>query len=86
MTNWWEHLFSGKTRNEAGVLEEEQRMKLTRAAARTPSLEHYIWSPTPSAKGVTNGELLTPHMDYKANIDEGNRNELPELAVKTTYL
>lgn len=86
VTNWWEHLYTGKTQDEAGVLEEEQGMKIARAAARTTSLEHYIWSTTPSAKRVFNGDLLTPHMDYKANVDERIQNELPDLAAKTTYL
>ncbi|KAF7558098.1 hypothetical protein G7Z17_g22 [Cylindrodendrum hubeiense] len=86
VTNWWEHLFSGKSQDEAGILEEEQGMNIARAAARTPSLEHYIWSTTPSAKQDFNGEHLTPHMDYKANVDARIKSELPELATKTTYL
>ncbi|KAH7010344.1 hypothetical protein EDB80DRAFT_750715 [Ilyonectria destructans] len=86
VTNWWEHLFSGKSQEESGVLEEEQGMTIARAAARTPTLEHYIWSTTPSAKRDFNGEHLTPHMDYKANVDARIKSELPELAAKTTYL
>ncbi|RDW61983.1 hypothetical protein BP6252_11416 [Coleophoma cylindrospora] len=86
VTNWWEHLFSGKSQDEAGVIEEEHGMKLARAAAQTPTLEHYIWSTTPSAKRDFNGEHVTPHMDYKANVDERIQKELPELAAKTTYL
>lgn len=86
VTNWWEHLFTGKSQDEAGVLEEEQGMKIARAAAATPSLEHYIWSTTPSGKKVSGGSLTTPHMDYKANVDERIKAELPELAAKTTYL
>lgn len=86
VTNWWEHLFSGKGPDEAGEIEEEQGMNLARAAAATPTLENYLWSTTPSAKRRFNGEHLTPHMDYKANIDERIKKELPELAAKTTYL
>ena len=86
VTNWWEHLAQGKTQNEAGEIEEEQGMKLARAAASTESLEHYIWSTTPSAKRKFNGELLTPHMDYKANVDARIKSELPALAAITTYL
>jgi hypothetical protein len=67
VTNWWEHLFSGKSDDEAGVIEEEHGMKLARAAAQTTTLEHYIWSTTPSAKRVFNGEHLTPHVSvFKA--------------------
>ncbi|KAH8655221.1 hypothetical protein BX600DRAFT_482825 [Xylariales sp. PMI_506] len=86
VTNWWEHVFSGKSQHEAGVIEEEQGMNVARAAAKTPTMEHYIWSTTPSAKRMLKGELETPHMDYKANVDERIKNELPELAAKTTYL
>lgn len=86
VTNWWEHLFGGKSPEESGDIEEEQGMKLARAAAAQPTLEHYLWSTTPSAKRRFKGEHLTPHMDYKANIDERIKTELPELAAKTTYL
>ncbi|KAH7131011.1 hypothetical protein EDB81DRAFT_871429 [Dactylonectria macrodidyma] len=86
VTNWWEHLFTGKSQDESGELEEKQGMTIARAAARTPSVEHYIWSTTPSAKRDFNGEHVTPHMDYKANVDARIKSELPELAAKTTYL
>jgi hypothetical protein len=86
VTNWWEHLFSGKSQDESGVIEEEQGMKLARAAAATDTLEHYIWSTTPSAKRMFKGKLLTPHMDYKANVDARIKAELPDLAAITTYL
>lgn len=87
VTNWWEHLFSGKSPDEAGALEEEQGMKLARAAAsQLSTVEHYIWSTTPSAKRKFNGEHVTPHMDYKANIDARIKSELPQLAARTTYL
>lgn len=86
VTNWWEHLFQGKSQDKAGEIEEEQGMKLARAAAATPTLEHYIWSTAPSAKRKLNGRILTPHMDYKANVDARIKAELPDLAAITTYL
>jgi|TARA_R110002003_G_scaffold104_46_gene8641 hypothetical protein len=61
-------------------------MKLARAANRTPTLEHYIWSTTPSAKRMFHGKMVTPHMDYKANVDARIKAELPNLASVTTYL
>jgi hypothetical protein len=83
----------GKSRTESGEIEEAQGMAVARAAAATPTLEHYIFSTCPSATRhqpplfLENGEqLLTPHMDYKANIDWRIKAELPELAAKTTYL
>ncbi|PSN59356.1 NAD(P)-binding protein [Corynespora cassiicola Philippines] len=86
VTNWWEHLFRGKTQAESGEIEEEQGMNIARAAAAISTLEHYIWSTTPSAKRVFKGKLITPHMDYKANVDARIRSELPELAKITSYL
>lgn len=86
VTNWWEHLFQGKSQDEAGVLEEEQGMKIARAADATRTMEHFIWSTTPSAKVMSSGTLLAPHMDYKANIDARIKSELPQLAALTTYL
>lgn len=61
-------------------------MNLARAAAKTPTLEHYIWSTGPSAKRILAGKHEAPHMDYKANVDARIKAELPELASKTTYL
>ncbi|EAT83979.2 hypothetical protein SNOG_08811 [Parastagonospora nodorum SN15] len=69
VTNWWEHLFRGKTQDEAGVVEEEQGMKLARAASLIPTLTHYIFSTTPSPKRMFKGKMRAPHMDCKANID-----------------
>ncbi|KAF2111378.1 hypothetical protein BDV96DRAFT_649939 [Lophiotrema nucula] len=88
VTNWWEHLFSGKSQHEAGDIEERQGMNIARAAASISTLEHYIWSTTPSAKRMIKpaGTLETPHMDYKANVDARIKKELPNLAAKTTYL
>lgn len=79
-------MFQGKSQDEAGEIEEEQGMKLAEAAAATPTLEHYIWSTTPSAKRKSKGKILTPHMDYKANVDARIKAELPNLAAITTYL
>ncbi|KAH7077502.1 hypothetical protein BKA63DRAFT_508404 [Paraphoma chrysanthemicola] len=86
LTNFWEHLFTGKSQDEAGALEEEQGMNLARAAAQIPTLEHYIWSTLPNAKKLSNGEAACAHLDYKANVDERMRKDFPELAAKTTYL
>ncbi|KAH9872521.1 hypothetical protein IAQ61_005357 [Plenodomus lingam] len=86
VTQWWEHVFKGKTQDEAGKIEEEQGMNIARAAAGIRTLEHYIWSTTPSAKIMLRGKLLTPHMDYKAIVDARIKSELPNLAAITTYL
>ncbi|KAF1837685.1 NAD(P)-binding protein [Decorospora gaudefroyi] len=86
VTNWWEHLFRGKTQHESGDIEERHGMNLARAAASIRTLEHYLWSTTPSAKRRFWGKMEAPHMDYKANVDARIKAELPELAAMTTYL
>ncbi|KAK0619491.1 hypothetical protein B0T14DRAFT_603289 [Immersiella caudata] len=86
VTNWWEHLFTGKTQEESGLIEEEQAMKIARAAAATFTVEHFIWSTTPSGTLKTGGKIPVPHMDYKAKVDVRIKTELPDLAAITTYL
>ncbi|KAF1965844.1 NAD(P)-binding protein [Bimuria novae-zelandiae CBS 107.79] len=86
VTNFWEHLFTGSSPEESGVKEAEQAKKLARAASQTSSLEHYIWSTLPGAKALTNGKFPVPHFDYKAEVDDWIRSDLPELHKKTTYL
>ena len=76
----------GKSQDEAGEIEEKQGNALAKAAAKSSTLEHYIWSTLPSATKTSNGKCPVPHFDYKANVDELIRRELPELAKKTTYL
>lgn len=61
-------------------------MNLAQAAAKTTTLEHYIWSTLPSPKRMLGGKRQAPHMDYKANVDARIKSELPELACRTTYL
>ncbi|KAL2115220.1 hypothetical protein VTJ04DRAFT_10883 [Mycothermus thermophilus] len=87
VTNFWEPLFRlGASQHEAGAIEERQAMNIARAAAQIPTLEHYIWSTQPSAKDATDGELEVPHMDCKARVDARIKQELPDLAQKTTFL
>ena len=61
-------------------------MNLARAAAATSTLEHYIWSTLPSAKTLSKGKAPCAHLDYKAEVDDRIRSDLPELAKKTTFL
>lgn len=49
-------------------------------------LEHYVWSTLPSARKTSSGRLSVPHFDYKAEVDEIIRTQMPSLAAKTTFL
>ncbi|KAL0261919.1 hypothetical protein SLS55_003352 [Diplodia seriata] len=86
VTNFWEHLFTGKSQSEAGEIEEQQGLLLAKAASQTKTLEHYIWSTIPHANQITGGRFPVPHMDHKAKVDQRIRDELPDLAAKTTFL
>lgn len=86
MTNFWEHLFTGKSAAESGEIEKAQALAVARAAAKSSTLEHYIWSTLPSAKKTSGGKVGVPHLDYKAEVDEVIWNDMPELAKKTTFL
>ncbi|EKG15422.1 NmrA-like protein [Macrophomina phaseolina MS6] len=85
VTNFWEPIFSGALDLKAAAdREEAQGMILARAAARTPTLEHYIWATLPHAFNLSGTRCY--HMDCKAQVDQRIREELPDLAAKTTYL
>jgi hypothetical protein len=86
VTNFWEHLFTGKTQKESGEAEAVQAKNLAVAASKTSTLEHYIWSTLPNAKKLSNGKTPVAHLDYKAEVDEWVKTDLPDLAKKTTYL
>ncbi|KAF5007495.1 hypothetical protein FDECE_6183 [Fusarium decemcellulare] len=87
MTSIADHFFGGtKTQEEAGRGEEEDAMRAARAASRSSTLEHYIFSTLPHASRLSNGKYPVPHMDYKAIADERIRKELPDLAAKMTSL
>lgn len=62
VTNFWDHFFMGKSRDESGSLEEQQGIRLARAAAKTATLEHYIYSTLPGAAKATGGRIVVPHV------------------------
>lgn len=61
-------------------------MALARAAAKSATHQHYVWSTLPSAKKTFGGKFAVPHLDYKAEVDDAIRKELPDLLKKTTFL
>ncbi|KAJ5579865.1 uncharacterized protein N7459_005850 [Penicillium hispanicum] len=86
VTNFWEHLFTGKGRDESGEAESRQALTVIRIADKLPSLKHFIWSTLP---GNTEGQakrVAVPHFDCKAQVDVTIRKSHPNLAAKTTFL
>lgn len=86
VTNFWEHLFTGMSQSQSSEKEVVQAMNIARAASKTSSLEHYVWSTLPSPNKRTGGKYPCPHLESKAEVDQKIKSELPELAAKTTYL
>ncbi|MCJ1417556.1 hypothetical protein MMC32_003900 [Xylographa parallela] len=85
VTNFWEEL--GKLGAEAASqYEQGQAIKLASAAAKTKTLEHYVWSTLPSTKAPSGGKHFVPHMEPKSQVDQYIRDKFPELAKKTTFL
>jgi NmrA-like family len=70
---------------EGTRVETQQGINLAKAAAATPTLEHYIWSTLPDAKTISDGKFLVPHFEAKNQVDRYIKNE-PELWKKTTLL
>lgn len=66
-------------------VEIQQGKNLANAAAKTPTLKHYIWSTLPNGSKISNGKYLVPHFEGKNKIDDYIRT-LPDLLAKTTFL
>jgi hypothetical protein len=73
-------------RTKAGELEQKQLINIANAAAKTSTLQHYIFSGLPHAAEISKGQLKVPHFDFKAEVEDYIKQKLPELAEKTTYL
>ena len=60
MTNFWEQL-GRKNAKEASEYESGQAIKIASAAAKTPTLEHYVWSTLPATAQISKGKHFVPH-------------------------
>jgi len=66
-------------------VEVTQGKNLANAAARTATLQHYIWSTLPNGKKISNGKYVVPHFEAKNAINDyikSNSTLLP----KTTFM
>ncbi|KAL7800677.1 hypothetical protein V8C43DRAFT_313308 [Trichoderma afarasin] len=78
-------LFANEGPLKATEIESAQALNLAKAAAATPTLEHYIWSTLPDAKTQSSGKFLVPHFESK-NIADRYIQSQPELLAKTTFV
>ncbi|KAF9875430.1 hscarg dehydrogenase [Colletotrichum karsti] len=73
-------------RDAAGEQERQQSINIAKAAAKIPTLKHYVLSSLPPAGLASKGQLKVPHFDYKQEAYRWIVINLPELAAKTTEL
>lgn len=84
MTNFFGY-FPQVSAEEAVIIETKQAINLASAAAKTPTLKHYIWSTLPNIAKITKGKYDVPHTIGKNRADDHIKaNE--ELRKKTTFL
>jgi hypothetical protein len=58
---------------------------LAKAAIKTATLEHYVWSTLPSGYKTSGGKCFVPHFEAKARVDEFIKSN-PDLLMKTSFL
>ncbi|PTB71689.1 NAD(P)-binding protein [Trichoderma longibrachiatum ATCC 18648] len=69
------------------VVEVAQGKALADAAARIPTLEHFVWSALPDPMELSRGRLYhVHHWKSKADVTEYIRTQKPELWKKTTMI
>lgn len=66
-------------------VEIAQGKSLANAAAKTPTLKHYIWSTLPNGKLLSGGKHVIPHFEGK-NIIDDYIGQNSTLLAKTTFL
>ncbi|KAF1991991.1 NmrA-like family protein-like protein [Aulographum hederae CBS 113979] len=82
LTNFFEPFLTADA-EEAIKVEELQGTNLAKAALKTMSLEHYVWSTLPDTKRITDGEIEVPHFAAKSRVNTFIKKH-EELAKKTT--
>lgn len=65
-------------------IETSQGIHIARAASKTPTLEHFIWSTLPNAARLTGGLYQIPHFVGKNRVDDFIRDD-KTLFSKTTF-
>jgi hypothetical protein len=66
-------------------VEEAQGINLAKAASKTPTLKHYIWSTLPNGNKISGGKYIVPHFEAKNQIDAYIKSD-PTLYPKTTFV
>ena len=65
VTNFWEHLFTGKSAIQSGDAEAAQALTVVKIADKLPGLKHFIWSTLPgNVEGVRKPILSVDSQDF----------------------
>jgi hypothetical protein len=84
MTNFFEP-FVAHGYEKAVQIEVMQGENLARAASKTTTLKHYIWSTLPNGEKLTSGKWKIPHIAAKNMVDDFIKQD-EALLQKTTFL
>ncbi|EXJ83108.1 hypothetical protein A1O1_06726 [Capronia coronata CBS 617.96] len=85
VTDYWQYV-ANHGNVEAGNIETRQGIGLLGALARSPTLQHFIWSTLPGAIATSPNDIQVPHMDSKNRVDKYLEQHYPDLLAKTTFL
>jgi len=77
--------FASQGPEKAMEIETAQGINIARAASKTTTLEHYIWSTLPNGSRNTNGKYVVPHFEGKNRVDDYIKRD-KALFAKTTFL
>jgi len=83
MTDFFEP-FGAHGPEKAIEIETTQGINLAKAAAKTATLKHYIWSTLPNGSRLTNGKYNIPHFVAKNRIDDYIKAD-KDLYAKTSF-
>ncbi|PNP41312.1 hypothetical protein THARTR1_11230 [Trichoderma harzianum] len=83
-TNFFEP-FTMYDAEQAIEIETRRGINIAKAAAMTPTLEHFVWSTLPNTYRISGGKFAVPHYVSKNRVDDFIKSD-PVLLPKTTFL
>lgn len=83
VTDYYDNFFQlGAEKSMA--IETNQGINMAKAASKVPTLQRYIWSTLIHSSALSNGEVIVPHFEGKAQVDEYIKKD-PVLLKKTIF-
>lgn len=83
VTDYYDNFFKlGAEKSMA--IETQQGMNMAKAASKVPTLQRYIWSTLIPSSDLSDGNVIVPHFEGKAQVDKFIQKD-PELLAKTTF-